>query len=114
MLSALLLYFPVIVGLTVGLLTGFSIRRQRMYLQFVLAAIASLFVYIASLMYLSTMPGTILGCDGWDCIAMGNTFNVVGLIGASLSLLAISLTIFFLRLSAYKEQNDRRYWTDEI
>ncbi|MEO0355557.1 MAG: hypothetical protein AAF268_12105, partial [Cyanobacteria bacterium P01_A01_bin.3] len=89
MLPALLLHFPVIVGLAVGLVTGIVIRRQTAFLQLILAAIASLFVFISSLMYLSVMPNMVLNCDGWDCIALGNTFNVVGLLGASLTLLAI-------------------------
>ncbi|MGK7911546.1 MAG: hypothetical protein AB4050_08710 [Synechococcus sp.] len=113
MLPALLLHFPVIAGLVVGLLTGLAIQRQTTFLQFVLAAIASLFVFISSLMYLSVMPDMMLNCEGWDCIELGKTFNVVGLLGASLTMLAIVVTEFSLRLLAYKEHNDRRYWTDE-
>ena len=114
MLPTLLLNFPVIVGVAVGILTGIAIRRQTAFLQFILAAIASLFVFIASLMYLSVVPDIILDCEGWDCIALGETFGGVGLLGASLTLLAIVVTGLSLRLSAYKQHNDRLYWTEEI
>ena len=114
MLSALLLHFPAIAALIVGTLTGIAIQHQTAFLQFVLASIASLFVFIASLMYLSVMPDMILGCEGWDCIALGNTFDGLGVIGAFLTLLAIATTVFMLRLMAYKNRNDRRYWTDEL
>lgn len=114
MLNALLLYVPILVGVVVGVMTGVAIRHQTATLQLVLAAISCLFVFIASLMYLSVMPKMALDCDGWDCIAMGQTFNVVGLLGASLTVLTIVVTIFGLRLSAYKGQNDRRYWSDKV
>ena len=112
MVSSPFLLVPLIAGLWFGIFTGCSIRHQQAIVQFILAVLSSLFVYISSLMSLSLLPPSILGCQGWKCIEVGSLFSILGMLAVAITLIAIATTLSILRLAAYKSRNDRRYWTD--
>ena len=112
MVSSPFLIVPLIAGLLIGILTGWGIRRQQAIVQVVLAVLSSLFVYISSLMSLSLLPPSVLGCQGWRCIEVGSLFSVLGMLAVVITLVTIAITLSILRLVTYKSINDRRYWTD--
>ena len=112
MVSSPYLFVPLIAGLLFGIATGWGIRHLQPILQFILAVLTSLFVYVSSLMGLSLLPPSALGCQGWRCIEVGRLFDILGLLAVAITLVTIATTLSILRLAAYKSRNDRRYWTD--
>ena len=112
MLATPFLFIPLVAGLALGVVTGWRIRNQPPIVQFVLASLSSLLVYVVSLMSFSLLTSRVLGCRGWSCIELGSLFDRLGLMGVAISLVGIAGTLSILRIANYKSQNDRRYWKD--